>query len=151
MKKETDNNLSFKIICVATACGSAISSYFVFPHSIALGVFCLIVTLIALFYFAGSVLAIRYLEGCVVRYLIHLGGTAKEEQINERYTTEHGNVDFVLSSLQSRGVISVNNEMVVLNSSEIDRGFYNTIMLWSTRKLYNQSLESDGNDSGAVR
>lgn len=135
MKKVDAQNAMFNLLCGLFACACLILSYYALHLSVSIAIFCLIMGLFACVSLAGSVMSIRYLEGCVVRYLLHLGGSAHREQLEKRYS-RRGCMEFVVNSLSSRGVVSVHDEVVNLNQAALKRGLRNALMMWATRRLY---------------
>lgn len=133
-------NTIFNSLCGIITCVSGCLGYFASHYSISLSFFFLTISLLSSLTLIGSFLAFRNLEGCVVRYIIQHGGSVKRELLVE-YHSNQGSIELILSSLHSRGVVSIESDLVVLNATAIEHGFLNSIMMWASRKQHTQSLE----------
>jgi hypothetical protein len=58
----------------------------------------------------------------------------KESDLQKCYA-QYGSLDFVVSRLNARGVIRVENGIIELVEDEVSRGFKNKLTMWATRKV----------------
>jgi hypothetical protein len=81
-----------------------------------------------------DVIGPAYIEGHIVGLLIKCGSRMKESDLQKCYA-QYGSLDFVVSRLNARGVIRVENGIIELVGDEVSRGFKNKLMMWATRKV----------------